>query len=122
MHLVVPEALTGVAATILVALGDRFPMIGAHKVLAAYGCLVPRLVTGGFDPTRHRASISPAPEELLHHCREKMPYFAVPRFLGFLPEPRKTPTEKVRKVVLRESGVTPETWDRQTAGNEVKRD
>jgi cysteine synthase len=30
-------------------------MIDAHKVLAAYGCLVPRVVTGQFDPTRHRA-------------------------------------------------------------------
>ena len=30
-------------------------MIGAHKVLAAYGCLVPRLVTGTFDPARHKA-------------------------------------------------------------------
>ena len=54
-HLVLPSALTGVDAKIVVALGDRFPMIGAHKVLAAYGCLVPRLVTGQFDPTRHRA-------------------------------------------------------------------
>ena len=35
--------------------GDRFPMIRAHKVLAAYGCLVPRVVTGQFDPTSHRA-------------------------------------------------------------------
>jgi len=50
-----PKELTGVDATILVAFGDRFPMIGAHKVLAAYGCLVPRLVTGQFDPTTHRA-------------------------------------------------------------------
>ena len=40
---------------IVVALGDRFPMIEAHKVLAAYGCLAPRLVTGQFDPTRDRA-------------------------------------------------------------------
>ncbi len=39
----------------MVALGDRFPMIGAHKVLAAYGCLAPRIVTGSFDPGRHRA-------------------------------------------------------------------
>ena len=30
-------------------------MIGAHKVLAAYSCLVPRVVSGQFDPTRHRA-------------------------------------------------------------------
>ena len=50
-----PKALTGVDAPIIVALGDRFPMIGAHKVLAAYGCLVPRLVSGAFDPGHHRA-------------------------------------------------------------------
>ena len=50
-----PPELTGVPARIVLALGDRFPMIRAHKVLAAYGCLAPRVVTGQFDPTRHRA-------------------------------------------------------------------
>ena len=54
-YLVLPETLTGVKAKIVVALGRRFPMIAAHKVLAAYGCLVPRLVTGRFDPVKHRA-------------------------------------------------------------------
>lgn len=54
-HVVLPPALTGVEAPIAVALGNRFPMIGAHKVLAAYACLAPRLVTGQFDPSRHRA-------------------------------------------------------------------
>ena len=54
-HLVLPPALTGVEARIIVAIGNRFPMIRAHKVLAAYGCLVPRLITGQFDPTHHRA-------------------------------------------------------------------
>ncbi|MGZ5139448.1 MAG: pyridoxal-phosphate dependent enzyme, partial [Burkholderiales bacterium] len=54
-YLVLPKALTGVKAKIVVALGDRFPMIGAHKVLAAYGCLVPRLVSGRFDPTSDKA-------------------------------------------------------------------
>jgi cysteine synthase A len=54
-HVVLPRELTGVDAPIVVALGDRFPMIGAHKVLAAYGCLAPRVVEGGFDPTRDRA-------------------------------------------------------------------
>jgi cysteine synthase A len=54
-HLVLPPELTGVDARIVVALGDRFPLIRAHKVLAAYGCLAPRLVTGEFDPSRHRA-------------------------------------------------------------------
>ena len=50
-----PEALTGVKARIVLALGALFPMIRAHKVLAAYGCLAPRLVAGRFDPTRQRA-------------------------------------------------------------------
>ena len=54
-HVVLPSELTGVEAKIVVVLGDRFPLIGAHKVLAAYGCLVPLLVTGRFDPTRDRA-------------------------------------------------------------------
>jgi cysteine synthase A len=54
-HVVLPPELTGVEARIVVALADRFPMIGAHKVLAAYGCLAPRLVTGRFDPGSQRA-------------------------------------------------------------------
>jgi cysteine synthase len=54
-YLVLPPELTGVRAPIVVLLGCRFPMIGAHKVLAAYACLVPRLVTGQFDPSSDRA-------------------------------------------------------------------
>jgi cysteine synthase len=54
-HVVLPPELTGVRARIVVALGDRFPMIRAHKVLAAYGCLAPRIITGQFDPTGQRA-------------------------------------------------------------------
>lgn len=54
-HVVLPRELTRVESPIVVALGDRFPLIGAHKVLAAYGCLAPRLVAGGFDPTQDRA-------------------------------------------------------------------
>jgi cysteine synthase len=54
-HLVLPSSLTGVAAPVIVALGDRFPMIAAHKVLAAYSVLAPRIVTGQFDPVTQRA-------------------------------------------------------------------
>ncbi|MGA8601650.1 MAG: pyridoxal-5'-phosphate-dependent protein subunit beta, partial [Beijerinckiaceae bacterium] len=49
-HIVLPEALTGVKAPIVVLLGCRFPMIGAHKVLPAYAGLAQRLATGRFDP------------------------------------------------------------------------
>jgi cysteine synthase len=55
LHLLLPPSLTGVPAPIVVALGGFFPMIGAHKVLAAYGCLARLLVTGRFDPERDRA-------------------------------------------------------------------
>jgi cysteine synthase len=55
VHVVLPTELTGVDCRIVVALGDRFPMIGSHKVIAAYGCLAPRIVTGQFDPTSQRA-------------------------------------------------------------------
>ncbi|CAB4602607.1 unannotated protein [freshwater metagenome] len=54
-HVVLPPSLTGVESPIIVVFGDRFPMITAHKVLAAYSCFVPRVITGQFDPTRHRA-------------------------------------------------------------------
>ncbi len=54
-HVVLPKELTGVDSPIIVVFGDRFPMITAHKVLAAYACLAPRVITGQFDPTRHRA-------------------------------------------------------------------
>ena len=55
VHIELPQAFTGVPARIVVALGALFPMIRAHKVLAAYACLAPRLVSGRFDPERQRA-------------------------------------------------------------------
>ncbi len=54
-HIELPPEITGTEARIVALLGERFPMIAAHKVLAAYACLVPRLVTGQFDPTAQRA-------------------------------------------------------------------
>ena len=49
-----PSSLTGVDATIVGLVGKWFPT-GAHKVGAAYGCLVPRLITGNFDPDTQKA-------------------------------------------------------------------
>ena len=53
-HLELPSELTGVPSRILVLVGKWFPT-GAHKVGAAFGCLVPRLVTGQFDPAAQKA-------------------------------------------------------------------
>jgi cysteine synthase len=49
-----PSSLTGTPARIIAMVGKWFPT-GAHKVGAAFGCLVPRLVTGQFDPTTQKA-------------------------------------------------------------------
>ncbi len=54
-YISLPSELTGTEAQIVLALGDHFPLIHTHKVLAAYACLVPRLITGQFDPTQHKA-------------------------------------------------------------------
>ncbi|HAF71278.1 MAG: Pyridoxal-5'-phosphate-dependent protein beta subunit [Acetothermia bacterium 64_32] len=53
-YLELPEALTGVPARIFALVGKWFPT-GSHKVGATFGCLAPRLVTGQFDPTFHKA-------------------------------------------------------------------
>ncbi|HSR09942.1 MAG TPA: pyridoxal-phosphate dependent enzyme, partial [Thermodesulfobacteriota bacterium] len=50
-----PPALTGVDARIVALVGKWFPT-GSHKVGATYGCLVPRLVTGQFNPASDKAA------------------------------------------------------------------
>jgi cysteine synthase A len=50
----IPPELSGVPARIVGLVGKHFPT-GAHKVGAAFGCLVPRLVSGEFDPTTQKA-------------------------------------------------------------------
>lgn len=52
---------------------------------------------------------------------DRLPHFAVPRFVEFRDQLPTTPTGKVQKYVLRAEGVTPLTWDRQAAGIVVSR-
>jgi cysteine synthase len=49
-----PKELTGVNARIVCLVGKWFPT-GCQKVGASFGCLVPKLVTGQFDATYHKA-------------------------------------------------------------------
>ena len=53
-YIVLPKSLTGVDAKIICMVGKWFPT-GCHKVGASFGCLTPRLVTGQFDTTEHKA-------------------------------------------------------------------
>lgn len=66
--------------------------------------------------------IQPAPghevdfEELVEFLVPRVAYFMVPRYWRVMDEMPMTPTEKIRKVVLRDEGVTEDTWDREAAG------
>ncbi|HYH51084.1 MAG TPA: AMP-binding protein, partial [Acidimicrobiia bacterium] len=51
-------------------------------------------------------------EELLRHCIENMPYFAVPRYVEFLDELPRNPVGRVLKHELRTRGVTAAAFDR----------
>lgn len=53
-YMELPPELTGVEARIIALIGKWFPT-GSHKVGASFGCLVPPLVTGQFDPAKHKA-------------------------------------------------------------------
>jgi cysteine synthase A len=53
-YIEIPSEISGVKARIFAMVGKYFP-VGCHKVGASFACLVPRLVTGQFDPTFHEA-------------------------------------------------------------------
>lgn len=59
--------------------------------------------------------------ELMDYCVAHLPYFAVPRYVEVMESLPVNPTGKVLKTELRESGVTPSTWDRERAGYVVRR-
>ena len=58
-------------------------------------------------------------EELCHWCVDRMPYFAVPRFIEFRANLPRSPLGRVLKYQLRDQGCTPETWDRETSEFEL---
>jgi crotonobetaine/carnitine-CoA ligase len=55
-------------------------------------------------------------QKLWEHLADRLPYFMVPRYIEFVGELPKTPTQKLQKNVVRSRGVTAETWDRESAG------
>ncbi|MCK5418545.1 MAG: AMP-binding protein, partial [Desulfobacterales bacterium] len=60
-------------------------------------------------------------EELINFCKERMAYYMVPRYVDFMDEFPKTPNQKIQKFILRDKGLTSETWDREKAGIKVER-
>ena len=68
-----------------------------------------------------KPAASLAPVELMDYVQDKMAYFMMPRYLRIMEELPHTPTAKIQKQELRDEGVTADTWDRETAGYQVKR-
>jgi carnitine-CoA ligase len=62
------------------------------------------------------------PRALAEFLIPRLPYFMVPRFVRIVAEIPKTETNKPRKVVLRDQGITADTWDREKAGLRLHRD
>ncbi len=61
------------------------------------------------------------PEKLIAFCNERMAHFAIPRYVEFVTELPKTPTNRIEKYRLREFGITENTWDREKAGVKISR-
>lgn len=101
-------------------------VLAEHPAVAeAAAIAVKSELVGGEDEVKACIVLHPGqtltPEDLLDYCTERMPHFSVPRFVEYLQELPKTPTQKVRKRALREAGNTPGTWDREAAGYQVRR-
>jgi len=58
---------------------------------------------------------------LLDFCVERIPRYAVPRFVELVGELPKTATGKIQKQALREAGLTQHTWDRESVGYKIAR-
>ncbi len=62
------------------------------------------------------------PLELLEFLKPRLAHFMLPRYIRVMSDLPRTPTQKVEKYVLRQQGLTPDTWDRDKAGVKIRRD
>lgn len=59
------------------------------------------------------------PLDLIKFCESRMPYYQIPRYVEFIDEFPKTPTQRIRKKDL--SRATEGVWDLETTGYRVSR-
>ncbi len=62
------------------------------------------------------------PSELLQYCEGKMAYYAIPRYVEYVDEIEKTPTQRIRYEELKKRGITSSTWDREKVSYQVNKD
>ncbi|MCP3468981.1 ATP-dependent acyl-CoA ligase [Bradyrhizobium sp. CCGUVB1N3] len=61
------------------------------------------------------------PVDIVRHCEGQIAYFAIPRYVRIVSQMPLTENGKIKKAVLRDAGVTADTWDREVAGIRVRR-
>ena len=103
---------------------DIETVIGEHPAVSECAAVaVPSEFAGGEDEVKVclvlREGVNLVPEEFVAWCDDRLPYFAVPRFVEVVTELPKTPNNKVQKYLLRRVEITGATWDRVKAGFEL---
>jgi crotonobetaine/carnitine-CoA ligase len=58
---------------------------------------------------------------LFEFCAARLPYYMVPRYIRFVAELPKTPSLRVQKYLLRETGITADTWDCEAHGLRLRK-
>jgi crotonobetaine/carnitine-CoA ligase len=101
-------------------------VIAAHPMVAESAVVAVKATDqGGEDEIKAcvvlKAGQPLAPEALLDFCQERMPRFAIPRFVEFVPALPKTATGKLQKEELRRGGGGGEVWDREGTGYVIRR-
>ena len=61
------------------------------------------------------------PMALFQFLEPRMAHFMLPRYIRTMETLPMTPTQKVQKNLLRDDGITPDTWDREDHGIRVRR-
>lgn len=103
---------------------DVETVIADHPAIAECAALaVPSEFVGGEDEVKVALVLQRGadfvPDEFLAWCEERMPHFAVPRYVEVIADLPKTPSNKIQKYLLRQRGITPATWDRVKAGYQL---
>lgn len=62
------------------------------------------------------------PEQLIDFLRPRLAHFMIPRYVRIVAQLPRTPTEKIQKTLLRDEGLTVDTWDREAAGIKIRRE
>ena len=62
------------------------------------------------------------PLELLEFLKPRLAHFMLPRYVRIMTDLPRTPTQKVEKYILRQQGLTSDTWDREKAGVKIRRE